>query len=475
MASPVSSTSAVSTRQKVAAVFASIARWIFFVLAAAIVGVVPCLFGGMGPDGYWGIVWAGRLSVLPLVLWIISKILRREPLGLEFWLPVIYWSLLAVQVVLSTHNKSSAPVAPWLGHGFDAVPYDVNWPSTAFRQATEVTGQLWLSLGLIALSARTVGCGARQFRALLWIFAGTAAVLAVAGIPFKFSGQTLILGKWPAPEWYFYSTFLYHNHWCAYALFALGAVAALFAESSRLATRGLLAIMGTVLVASAPLSVSRLGTIAMALFVLAIIVVVVMGAREPFQKRFKAWPAVVACILVGIFATAGAALHFSQNQNAPGGQRTWTRLLHSNPFGIRQSLAEDTLLMFRDKPWFGCGLGAFGGAFRFYQREETRVVYNNGRITLYDHPHNDWLEMLAELGLVGTFLALAPGLAWLKLAAPFSIRSQRDKWIIGGCVALFLFALGDDVFLNRAVVGSFAVFFPLALRRDIDFAPTRRR
>lgn len=455
----------ISRRLQTADRLHQVARWIFWVLAAGVLGVTPWLFGGNSSQGYYFVLWGGRLCVGPLLLWGAVCFLRKKTPGVEFWVPLVCWSLLALQIVSSTYNRSSAPVAPWLGNGFDAIPHDPRWPSTAFKQATQLEGWFWLSLGLISVTARNVGLTLVQLRSLLWLVVGTATTLALVGLPFKFSGQMLILGRWPAPEWYFYSTFLYHNHWCAFALLAVALVVALFEHTSSLVVRAGLGVAGGVIAASAPLSTSRLGTLAMAVFGLSVIVRVALRRRSTQEKpRAKTLPLFAGFTLLGLLVFGAGTLYFYKSHGGPGGHRTWSGVLTANPFGIRQTLAEDTLPMIRDKPWFGWGLGGYGGAFRFYQRPETRVVHNSGRITLYDHPHNDWLERLAELGLIGFSLFLTPGLVWAWIALRRGFRFELQGWILAGCVGLLLFAVGDMVFVNRAVAVAFAVFYPLAVR-----------
>lgn len=441
------------------------ARWVFWALAASMLAITPWLFGGNSAQGYYVLLWGGRACVVPLVMWIIASFLRRKNPGTEFWLPVICWGLLALQVVVSTSNRSSAPVAPWLGNGFTAIPHDDRWPSTAFKQATQLEGWFWLSLGLMAFTARNVGLTLAQLRSLLWLVVGTATILALAGLPFKFSGQMLILGRWPAPEWYFYSTFLYHNHWCAFALLAVALAVALFEHSANLLVRCGLGAAGGVIAASAPLSTSRLGTLAMGAFGLIVIAKALLRKRRhPPKTPSKSLPLLAGFTLLGLLAFGGGTLYFYHARGTPGGHRTWSGVLASNPFGIRQTIAEDTIPMIEDKPWFGWGLGGYGGAFRFYQRPETRIVHNNGRITLYDHPHNDWLERLAELGFVGFGLFLTPGIVWAWVALRRGFRFEMQGWIFAGCLGLLVFALGDMVFVNRAVAASFALLYPLSVR-----------
>ena len=132
-------------RSSTADVLHGIARALLCIIAAGVLGVVPWLFGGNGPEGYWWIVWSGRLTIVPLALWMVAMALRRKMPSAAFWVPIVCWGLLAVQVIASTHNKSSVPVPPWLGYGFDAVPHDPHWPSTAFKQSTEVESRFFLA------------------------------------------------------------------------------------------------------------------------------------------------------------------------------------------------------------------------------------------------------------------------------------------------------------------------------------------
>jgi O-antigen ligase len=57
-----------------------------------------------------------------------------------------------------------------------------------------------------------------------------------------------------------------------------------------------------------------------------------------------------------------------------------------------------TLSAFRDYPIFGSGLGTFQYIFKVYQPEGLRLYWN--------HAHNDYLELLLELGIVGSLIAV---------------------------------------------------------------------
>jgi hypothetical protein len=185
-------------RLKAAAKLLSIARGFLWLLAFGILVVIPWSFGGNGPEGYYWIVYSGRLCVVPLALWGIACGLRRERPGADFWVPLVCWALLSVQVVASLHNLSHVPEPPWVGDGnaFKPIAHNENLPSTAFEGSTVADGNLWLAFGLLALTSRCVGFTRRPLRVLLGLFVANAVALSLIGIPFKFSGQPMILGRW---------------------------------------------------------------------------------------------------------------------------------------------------------------------------------------------------------------------------------------------------------------------------------------
>src|SRR5205814_9499291 len=59
----------------------------------------------------------------------------------------------------------------------------------------------------------------------------------------------------------------------------------------------------------------------------------------------------------------------------------------------RLTIARDTLRMATDRPWLGWGLGTFSAVYPQYRSFPIDL--------LVDHAHNDYVEMLAETGLLG--------------------------------------------------------------------------
>lgn len=430
------------------------AQTLLWVIGFFVMSVVPWFFGGMGPEGYWFTVWAGWACCLPLILGLAARVLRREVFGSGFWVALVCWGLLAVQIFVSVQNRSQTPQAPWVGVGFDSVKYNPALPSSAFSGSTHALGRLYLSYGVFALTAYVVGFRRKALTALLWVFGANVAVLAAIGIPFKYSGNYRMLGRWEMDQNYFFSTFTYHNQWCAFALLGLAAVVGLFWITRNLALRLLLCLFAGIIAVSAPISVSRSGTAMMLVF--GSIVFGVWLRRVLRGHKVRAGLSVILLVLLVAGALGATAIYL--NTKGPGsvGQRNWSYILkQKNPFASRIMLVQDAIPMVKEKPLTGWGLGAFGAGFRKFQRPETIIVYNQGRSTLYDHCHNDWMERLVELGFVGMGLFSAPVLFWW-IRRVWRHRGLCDAttlrfWLLCGLCCVWFFALGDIAFDNRSV------------------------
>ena len=128
--------------------------------------------------------------------------------------------------------------------------------------------------------------------------------------------------------------------------------------------------------------------------------------------------------------------------------------------GERKVVAIDSLRIFRDHPWIGTGLGSFATAYPAYQSFPTDLVY--------DHAHNDYVEALAEAGLLGGLLIMAALAMFFGVA--FRNMGQRLRreasWIqLGsavGCCGLLVHSLVDFNFHIPANAVWFAVSAAMA-------------
>lgn len=88
--------------------------------------------------------------------------------------------------------------------------------------------------------------------------------------------------------------------------------------------------------------------------------------------------------------------------------------------------------MIRDFPLFGTGLGTFASAYPAYEKR-------GGPEMLLTHAHNDYLEYVSELGLVGGLL-LFGGIVYLAVRAFLAWKERRNPEVkglaLGGIVSL---------------------------------------
>jgi O-antigen ligase len=107
----------------------------------------------------------------------------------------------------------------------------------------------------------------------------------------------------------------------------------------------------------------------------------------------------------------------------------------------RSKIWSDAIPLIRDFPIMGCGLGAFESCFHRYN-----VAAPNFRV---DFAHNDYLQLLAELGLVGFLpLAVLASAAFVASIRRAILRASEESGLIalacaGSLTAIAIHSLAD--------------------------------
>lgn len=179
-------------------------------------------------------------------------------------------------------------------------------------------------------------------------------------------------------------------------------------------------------------SLSRMGFVATLVSLYVIGLVVLRGGRNASRVR-RLMPAVAVGLLIVaafIFLPPDQLIaRFGEMMNQTDGEASRSRIW------------TDVVPMVRDFPLVGCGLGAFESCFHQYNRTAP-----NFRV---DYAHNDYLQLLAELGLAG-FLPLL-FLAVLALVASVGgaiRRAGEDRGLLalacaGSLAAIAIHSIAD--------------------------------
>lgn len=407
-----------------------------------------------GVRGTAGTAWrrSGESVLAAAVFWLVMATVALAPLPLGANRPWA-WSLLALLAGLALLGWAVAALADpglmrlsWHRHVFVTVPFclAVAW---ALVQAAPWTPAAWHHplwadaakalgrplVGAISLDPdRTVegamrlaaygavfwlamqyGRDAARARDMFWVVALAALAYAVYGLTAHLAGTQRIL--W-FPKWAYHdsltSTFVNRNSYAAYAGLGLVAITALaWHATRRLGDHGLasragwlhvidnltpgffLLIVAAVTVATALLLTgSRGGALCTGLGLVALIAsLAAMGHREGRRGT----------VLFGIFLATGIALLTYSGGLLLG---RLARVI-SGPTG-REAIHSLTREMIADRPLLGGGLGSFPQLFGLYR--DARLPFES---LPYDQAHSTYLELGAELGLIGA------GLLGLALAA----------------------------------------------------------
>ena len=142
----------------------------------------------------------------------------------------------------------------------------------------------------------------------------------------------------------------------------------------------------------------------------------------------------------------------------------WDRLFNEFDQGVdssgtfkdgRLQLWSDTLQIIKDYPFLGSGFGTFVFIYPLYKTIPGNLVF--------DHAHNDYLELLTDGGIVGTLLAgwfiiVVMSHSWRMIA----VRRDRYAVLVGigtfsGICAILLHSL-TDFNLHNGAVGMYFFF-----------------
>ena len=294
--------------------------------------------------------------------------------------------------------------------------------------------------------------------AFRWTLVVYTFLLSLFAIFQFFSSEGLIYGFVRSPGWTF-GPYVNHNHYAGLMemLIPLSVAAALPA----LRRQSSAAVVGSLIlipIASLLLSASRGGFIAL-LVEVAVAGALIFWCGPRHARRLMA--------LAGSAALVAAALLFFWMAPRNLAERLERMVDGSHPPEVelsnRMVAARDALVIWRDHPWLGAGLGSFETAFPRHQSFASDF--------LWDHAHNDYAEALAETGVAGAAAIVSALALFLWLA--FRNLRERLRHTAGwmqfaaalGCCGLLAHSFADFNLHIPANAAWFAVCGAIATSR----------
>jgi O-antigen ligase len=398
---------------------------------------------------------------LGILIWLFSAVRWSSPAtnpGVRRWaLPV-----LALNILVGVSCLTSGLKPIHFGAQTFLIPVALPWWVPSAAQPRVTLDALWM-FDAIYFSCLNVALNIERRRVLRIVLAVTvanAAALSAFGTIQKLAGSTgIYFGAVKTPQAMFFSSFVYDNHWGAFAILAICACIGLVVRySSGMDARDFIHgpaftgfVAAIVIGASIPLSGSRACT-----FLLCVALAISIGRTLPGISRglgasgatsgakFLVTAAVAILVLCAVWLIAGKVIKSRADTTRDQVATMWA----NGSIGSRATLYHDTWRMARQRIPFGWGMGSYPRIFLLYNTQESKI----DRIpVVYHDAHSDWLQSVAEIGFVGTFLIGA------AVALPLmSIRRYAlppiSFFILTGCALVAAYAWVEFPFGNVAVV-----------------------
>jgi O-antigen ligase len=285
------------------------------------------------------------------------------------------------------------------------------------------------------------------------VIIGLAFIFALVGIGQVYIGKAL----WQRGT---FGPFVNRNHFAGFLEMGIGLAVALIISKNvhreRLAIYGCIVL---VLCGGVVISGSRGGVLSLMAEAVFLGLLAWPGKSESGQRRGRVLRGAATATVLFALTLAGAMLlvgseklvqNFAQlSSEAPSNP------LEDEPLN-RGDIWPATIQMIKDHPIIGVGLGAYQFAYTRYDPSSGR-----GRV---EQAHNDYLQIVADAGLIGGLIALLfLTMLFIRGFAASQTRDQRRRAIvIGSLTGCFAIAVHSFVDFNLQVTSNAQLFLALA-------------
>lgn len=171
-------------------------------------------------------------------------------------------------------------------------------------------------------------------------------------------------------------------------------------------------------------------------FVVIVMLFLLVHYRHAYKKLFA------GLLLFLIFLTANYTLNesFKQRVNDALFEAQHYKDVKNTSVGLRIHMNINAFTLIKQNPWFGVGTGGYGTANAQFVKE------NNLKLQIFGHPHNQYLLVLVEHGIIGlvAFLALFAFLIYFT----YKLRHDGYFFLRVSLVGLYMTVMLSDVYLS---------------------------
>lgn len=403
----------------------SLAAQIDGILLYGIFGLLmfgPLAFGAVEP---WSIFLVETGAVLLTLLWLAKQWINEEI--------AIHW------------NPIFLPMAAFAGLIFVQVVFR----RTAYRHDTLSEAMLYCAYGMLCfLATQTLrrSSQARKIALILAIYG--VAVAAFALVQGVAPNGKLYWLRLPRMGGWIYGPYVNHNHYAGLMEMLVPiplviSLSHLVPEKARIASGVAAAIMvGTIF-----LSGSRGGMLAI---IAELGILAAIAFREKRSLRIAIGIGAFAVVLVGLLVWLGGKELTTRVSSIS------TEARGEISGGMRLSIDRDGIQMFRQRPILGWGLGTFPVVYPQFRSFYTNFFVNEA--------HNDYVQLLAEMGLLGFgtmlwFLVVLYRYAVPKIGKwPNEVSGAVTLSCALGAIGILLHSLVD---FNLQIPANAALFYVL--------------
>jgi O-antigen ligase len=413
-----------------------------------------------------------RLHTLPKLL--------RFPI---FWLGLLFLLYILVQALNPAWEYVSNDRFWWL-QGVPCIDWLPTGMRTPFAEANPWRALMIYSSAWMTVCAIWIGFTRRKsLRILLVMLAVNAFLLALFGLIERALNADKIFWLWKPPAGYFVASFIYRNHAGAYFNLLLAVTCGLafwyhrrqirrMEQSSPAVVFGFFA---AVVAAIVLYSYSRGAALLMCGF---LALVAVTYGRKALMSSEPGRPPLVTVVLAVLFlAFAGIGLVTLKTDVFTARFETYSRDFEDVSKNARIVATQATWEMAQDNLLTGWGAGSFRFYFPVYQLRHPELIIagDSHKRMLWQHAHDDYLELLAEVGALGCALLVTGFLVYLaKLIRLRFWRHPLAAILLGGCFVTMLHATFDFPFFNPAILITWCVLWPVMVRW-LEIEQDRRR